>query len=425
MSARGWPWDVLEMEAPGADVRAVKRAYARRLKAIDPATDIAGFEALRRAYEAGLAKAEAAEAKAARQAARAAAAREALAEEGPSPGAPEGAAALAPGEFAAGQGKRPGDEPEVEAGPGPGKGRPTPGAVPVVVLGSVPGALAEALTLGLDRPERPADPLPGTGEVAAPPAPPAPPLAGRGRTRAPVDGEARARAARQRKALSLFQERAELGLIAQAIAGLTEDPDLAGAEARDRVRRALVGLLRDHLQPPFQGSLPDFGDAITRADLARIEARLGWMADHRAMRADLGGDPVLTEAVVDLLVGRHVIEAERVRRAGWGERTWAWMRGGGRIWTWAGLFLGYKLLQWKSGTMPDWAIWSMVSVSALVLAAAFLPGPVGRPLGRALRWALAPLARAWLRVPREVQLLLVMAVFVAGGMTLLIRWQLG
>lgn len=44
-------WDELGI-APCSDVRAVKRAYAARLKQIDPDTDIAGFTRLREAFEA-------------------------------------------------------------------------------------------------------------------------------------------------------------------------------------------------------------------------------------------------------------------------------------------------------------------------------------------------------------------------------------
>ncbi len=49
-----WPWSVLGLDGPPDDARAVKRAYAAKLKRIDPAEDSQAFQALRQAYEAGL-----------------------------------------------------------------------------------------------------------------------------------------------------------------------------------------------------------------------------------------------------------------------------------------------------------------------------------------------------------------------------------
>lgn len=53
-----WPWSELGMKSQPEDPRDIRRAYARRLKEIDQATDIAGFETLRRAYEHALRMAE-------------------------------------------------------------------------------------------------------------------------------------------------------------------------------------------------------------------------------------------------------------------------------------------------------------------------------------------------------------------------------
>lgn len=44
-------WDVLET-SPTSDLKTIKRAYARKLKTIDRASDIDGFQTLRQAYDA-------------------------------------------------------------------------------------------------------------------------------------------------------------------------------------------------------------------------------------------------------------------------------------------------------------------------------------------------------------------------------------
>lgn len=50
-----WPYSVLGVDG-GADRGAVRKAYARQLKQIDQAQDPEGFQALRKAYEAALAR---------------------------------------------------------------------------------------------------------------------------------------------------------------------------------------------------------------------------------------------------------------------------------------------------------------------------------------------------------------------------------
>ena len=52
---RNWPWSVLEMDAADVNPRAVKRAYAKKLKLADPEVDPKGFQELRTAYESALA----------------------------------------------------------------------------------------------------------------------------------------------------------------------------------------------------------------------------------------------------------------------------------------------------------------------------------------------------------------------------------
>lgn len=49
-----WPFSVLGLEDENPDKKAVRRAYAKALKAIDQAADPQGFQALRQAYEAAL-----------------------------------------------------------------------------------------------------------------------------------------------------------------------------------------------------------------------------------------------------------------------------------------------------------------------------------------------------------------------------------
>jgi hypothetical protein len=51
----GWPYDLLGLDDGESDLKAIKRAYARQLKAIDPARSPDEFQALREAYEAALA----------------------------------------------------------------------------------------------------------------------------------------------------------------------------------------------------------------------------------------------------------------------------------------------------------------------------------------------------------------------------------
>ena len=45
-----WPWSVLGLKDTCSDPKDVRRAYAKKLKSIDPSADIDGFQALRYAY---------------------------------------------------------------------------------------------------------------------------------------------------------------------------------------------------------------------------------------------------------------------------------------------------------------------------------------------------------------------------------------
>ena len=49
-----WPWSVLGLKDTCSDPKDVRRAYAKKLKSIDPSADIDGFQALRYAYSRAL-----------------------------------------------------------------------------------------------------------------------------------------------------------------------------------------------------------------------------------------------------------------------------------------------------------------------------------------------------------------------------------
>jgi hypothetical protein len=239
MSAKGWPWSVLDLKRAPETTAEVRRAYAKKLKTIDQARDIAGFEDLRRAYEVALARLEQ---KSVRKAA---------------------------------------PRPELPPNPVPSPAAATPvtafeidlvSATPPDDRQSAPAAPAPEVTL----------PDPGPAFEAPDPAllPPSP-------------GE------RLQTQLRGLSEKNILLSPAVRVRKLLDDPAFDAPELDLRLRHGLAHylrsqLMRNHLNEPYLRH-----PGVTTELLKALDARFGWLSDYSAFRRDFHGDTDLLEAMID------------------------------------------------------------------------------------------------------------------------------
>lgn len=352
----GWPWEVLGLPGRPATLAEVKRAYARRLKAIDQATDIAGFEDLRGAYEA--------------------AQRHRYAPPAPRTPPPHTAEAPAGERLSVSETGFPMPRPDpAEPSPllSPRSGQPEPGGTALLPAVQPLRDPPEAQPEGAASAPDPADMVP----VAPPPAqapagiaaqgaadirasPEVPADAGPSNTEAPAPASTRpedpgepdilpkgdpSRDAAQRddgeeeddplhspEALIADREAARNLQVIQALltefeqpnillssetrlAALLRHPSMTGHEGL--VRKRLAGWVRRHLT--FTGQRdPLLSGELTPGLLRQLDARFQWLSDFRAFRRDFGPNEVLQDLMLERVHGPvRRPEAPKPQRAGW------------------------------------------------------------------------------------------------------------
>ena len=220
----GWPWSVLDLPRD-ADSKDVRRAYARKLKAIDQATDIEGFSQLRSAYDMAL--------RLTGVSGKPAATRQHTLPDPPAPQRPEAAPAFKP-------------DPAVIS---PASDNPPEPQIP--------------------------KPPPVTIELDTPPTQPTP---------LPRDPE-RTKAEQLREILSELSARLPWSQAGHRIKAALTNPIASDPDTTDAVRRGI----RDEVVRAFAETGGVWPASISPTLLRDLDAKYGWLSDYKSAERDFRG----------------------------------------------------------------------------------------------------------------------------------------